>query len=215
MRIIDCDQRSPEWVTARLGRLTASRASDMLATLKGGGEGAGRRNLRAALVLERLTGKSQESGFVSAAMQAGIDREPDALLWYEAISGQIVQRTGFIAHDDLLAGASLDGHIGDFEGLVEAKSPIPATHLEYLRTGIVPKDYRDQVTHQLWITGAQWCDWCSFNPDFPESLRCKIVRILRDDAVIAEYEQKALAFLSEVDRDLAAVLAMVQRAAVA
>lgn len=207
MKILDCDQLTPEWIAARLGRLTASRAVDMLATIKTG-EAAARRNLRTQLVLERLTSKAQECGYVSAAMQQGMEREPDALLWYEALTGQIVQRTGFIVHNDLMAGASLDGHIGAFEGLVEAKSPIAATHFEYLKTGTVPKDYRDQILHQLWITGAQWCDWISYQPDFPESLRCKVVRIPRDDAAILEYEQKARAFLAEVERELEVLLTM-------
>lgn len=205
--MLDMEQRSPEWYQARLGRLTASRASDMLATIKSG-EAAARRNLRAQLVLERLTGKPQEFGYVSAAMQQGIEREPDALLWYEALTGQIVRRSGFLVHDDLLAGASLDGHIGDFEGVVEAKCPIPATHLEYLKTGRVPDEYAKQVTHQMWISGARWCDWFAFNPDFPESLRSRLVRVDRDEAVIAAYDTAARAFLAEVDREVEALLTM-------
>lgn len=201
MKILDCPQRSPEWIAARLGRLTASRAADMLASVKVG-EAAARRNLKAQLVLERLTGRSQESGYLSAAMQAGMDREPDALLWYEALTGQIVRRTGFIMHDELMAGASLDGHLGTFEGVVEAKSPIAATHLEYLRTGKVPGEYLKQAHHQMWITGARWCDWLSFNPYFPESLRCKLVRIPHDEAVIADYDKQARAFLAEIDDQL-------------
>ena len=207
MNILDCEQRSEAWARARLGRLTASRAVDMLTTIKSG-EAAGRRNLRAMLVLERLTNKPQESGYVSAAMQQGTDREPDALLWYEALTGQIVHRTGFITHDDLMAGASLDGHIGDFEGLVEAKSPIPATHLEYLRTGTVPGDYLAQITHQLWITGAQWCDFLSFDDRFPEDMQTFLVRVKREDVDIAAYEAKALAFLAEVETEVNAIKTM-------
>lgn len=205
MKIIECDQRSPEWIAARLGRLTASRASDMLATIKSG-ESAARRNLRVQLVLERLTGKSQENGYVSAAMQQGIDREPDALLWYEALTGQFVQRSGFLAHDTLMAGASLDGHLGEFETIIEAKCPIPATHLEYVKSGHVPSDYLAQITHQLWISGARECHWLSFNPDFPEHRRARLVVVTRDDKAIAEYEAKATAFLAEVDRELALLM---------
>ena len=40
--IIDAEQRSELWFTARLGRLTGSRAADMLATIKSG-EAAARR----------------------------------------------------------------------------------------------------------------------------------------------------------------------------
>ena len=204
VRIIECEQRTPEWFAARLGRLTASRAADMLATIKTG-EAAARRNLRTQLVLERLTGVSQESPYQSDAMRQGIEREADALLWYEAQTGQIVQRSGFVAHDDLMAGASLDGHVGDFAGIVEAKCPLASTHLETLESGAIPSDYQKQIVHQLWISGARWCDYVSYHPDFPEPLRLRIVRMMRDDGRIAEYETSARVFLSEVDGRLAAL----------
>jgi hypothetical protein len=31
----------------------------------------------------------------------------------------------------------------------------------------VPSDYLGQITHNLWITGAQWCDFVSFDDRFP------------------------------------------------
>lgn len=207
MIVIDCEQRSDEWRKARLGRLTGSNAAAMLATIQKG-EAAGRRNLRAQLVLERLTGKSAEKSFESQAMKDGVEREADALLQYEMLTGQIVTRSGFLAHDTLMAGCSLDGHIGEFEGIVEAKSPIAATHLEYLETGTVPGEYLKQITHNLWITGAAWCDWLSYQPDFPESLQVRQVRVMRDEASIAEYEAKAKAFLAEVDAKCAALATM-------
>jgi hypothetical protein len=92
---IAAEQRTPEWYAARVGRLTGSVAGDMLAKIKSG-EAAGRRNLRLRLVLERLTGKPQESGFVSQAMQDGIDREALAFAAYEALTGEMVQRSGFL-----------------------------------------------------------------------------------------------------------------------
>src|SRR5262245_64762264 len=98
-------QRTDEWYYARLGRITGSVAGDMLATIKKG-ESASRRNLRTRLVLERLTGVSQESRYVSVDMQYGIDREPAALVDYEARTGYMVRRVGFCAHDELQAGAS-------------------------------------------------------------------------------------------------------------
>ena len=48
-------QGSPEWFAVRCGRATASRFSDVLATIKSG-EAASRRNYKAQLVCERLTG---------------------------------------------------------------------------------------------------------------------------------------------------------------
>lgn len=203
--VIDAPQRSPEWFTARLGKLTGSRAADMLATIKSGGEAAGRRNLRVQLLLERITGRSQETGFVTPAMQAGIDREVDACAVYEALTGHLLTSTGFLVHDSILAGCSLDGHVGDFEGIIEIKSPLAATHLEYVKSGVIPGDYLKQILHGLWISGAQWCDWLSYHPDFPKALRVKLVRVVRDEAAIAAYEKAALAFLAEVDREVDAL----------
>ncbi len=203
--VIDAPQRSEPWYAARAGKLTGSVASEMLARLKGGAEGAGRRNLRLRLVLERITGKPQENGFQSAAMLQGIEREAAARAAYECLTQSIVTETGFVLHNEHQAGASLDGHVGDFEGLIELKSPLPATHLDYLRTGKVPGDYLKQVTHGLWVTGAQWCDWMSYQPDFPERLQTKLVRVNRADVDIYGYEREALAFLDEVAAEVEAI----------
>lgn len=221
----DVEQRSPEWHALRAGRVCGSRAADMLAMkypepLKSGApskakptELAGRRNLRAQLVLERITGRSQErGGFTSQAMQDGADREAAALEAYEALSGRLIRSVGFVSHLSLMAGYSPDGVVGEFVGLVEAKSPLPATHLDYLESGKVPGDYYKQVLHGLWLTGAAWCDWLSFHPEFPEALQVKLVRIHRDEAAIAEYDQKIRAFLAEVDQKVAAVRTMVDLA---
>ena len=204
MKVIHADQRSAEWFTARLGKLTGSRAADMLATIKSG-EAAARRNLRVQLVLERLTGRSQENGFVSPAMQQGIDREADAAALYEGLTGRLLSTSGFLQHDTLAAGCSLDGHVGDYEGIIEIKAPLAATHFEYLRTGLVPDIYRKQIVHGLWISGAWWCDWLSYQPEFPEPIQVKLVRVERNKDEIAAYETKARAFLAEVDQELAAL----------
>lgn len=214
MTIHDLDQRTPEWAALRLGRVTSTCADAVMATLKGKGEAAGRRHLRARLVLERLTGRSQEREFMTQAMQDGVDREADAYAAYEALTGTILRRVGFVSHDALMAGVSPDGVIGAFDALVEIKSPMAATHLEYLETGRVPTDYLRQVVHGQWITGAQWTDWLSFHPDFPAPLTVKLVRIHRDEAAIEEYDRAVRAFLIEVDEKLVALQALADRQAV-
>lgn len=203
--IIECDQRSPEWHVARLGRLTASHAGEMLAKRKDKTEAAGRRNLRLQLILERLTGKPQGSDFQSAAMLVGIEREPDAVAAYEAETGEIVSTVGFLSHNTLMVGASLDGYLGDFEVLTSIKCRQPAAHWDFLRAGIVPADALGQMRHEAWLTGAREHHYVSFNPDFPagKQLRIKVYR--REALDIVEYEAEALAFLAEVDVELKAV----------
>lgn len=196
--VLEAPQRSPAWVRARLGRLTSSRAADMLASVKGG-EAIGRRNLRLQLVQERRTGRLVD-GYESAAMRVGLEREPAARDWYEAVSGTFVTQTGFLAHRTLQTGVSLDGHVGDFLGLLELKCPQALTHVDYIAAGQkIPGDHRKQIIHALWVTGARWCDWMSYQPEFPPALRAHVVRVERDEREIASYALAATLFLREVD----------------
>ena len=201
------EQRSAEWFRVRLGKLTGSVAGDMLAKVKSG-EAACRRNLRLRLVLERLTGQSQDDTYITPAMQAGIDREALAFAAYESMTGELVSRSGFLAHTEIQAGCSLDGHIGDFDKLLSIKCRQPAAHFEFLRSGKIPADALAQIRHELWIVGASEHDYFSFNPDFPAPLRARVVTVNAADAQIPEYEREALAFLAEVDREVEAVQTM-------
>ena len=64
------------------------------------------------------------------------------------------------------------------------------------------------MTHNLWVTGAQWCDFVSFDPRFPEHLQLFVVRVARKDVDLKGYEAKALAFLAEVDAEVRELEAM-------
>lgn len=211
--VVAAAQRSPEWKRARAGRLTASRAKDVLATIKSG-EAAARRDLRVQLVVERLTGEPQDSDFVNADMQRGIDLEPAAFAAYEAFTGHVPERCGFVAHNELLIGCSPDGVLDDFGGLLELKVPRSATHLGYLRSGTVPAEHLPQLLHALWVTGADYIDFLSYDPRFPAHLQTFYVRLERDEAAIDAYARKALAFLEEVERDVQAVTSMTDLKAV-
>jgi hypothetical protein len=195
--VLDVPQRSPAWEAARLGRLTGSRAAAMLAVAPGGS--AGRRGLCVQLAAERRTGRSHASTFLSPAMRDGIAHEAAARAWYATLTGRRLHETGFLLHTDLQAGVSLDGHVGDFEGLVEIKCPLPLTHADYLTAGTVPTPHRKQIVHGLWLTGARWCDWVSFHPGFAPALRAQVVRVVRDEREIAGYAQAVARFLHEVD----------------
>ena len=82
------EQRTEEWFTARLGKVTASRVADVIAKTKSG-YSTSRDNYMAQLVCERLTGKQGES-FTNSAMQWGTETEPLARSAYEAITDIMV-----------------------------------------------------------------------------------------------------------------------------
>lgn len=203
-RVIDEPQRSEAWFQARLGRLTGSVAADMLAKVKTG-EAAARRDLRMRLVCERLTNQPQENGYVNPAMQRGIELEPAAIAAYEAATGNLVRRTGFLAADGLMAGCSLDGDIDGFKVVLETKCPKSATHLGYLRAKTMPTEHVPQALHNCWVSGAEACDFVSFDDRFPAELALFIVRFTPTALQLTDYEMAAMAFLNEVSREEADV----------
>lgn len=205
MRILTTTQLTDEWRMARVGMFSASRAADMLATTQKGGEAAARRDLRLQLALERITGQPQGDDFQNAAMLRGVEKEPAAFDAYEALTGQMAHKVGFVAHDTLMMGASPDGIIGDWEGLLEIKAPKSATHLSYLKEKAIPKEYIAQITHALFVTGAKWASFVSFDDRMPGRLQMFHVRIARDEAVVQAYADKAIAFLKEVDVEVQSI----------
>jgi putative phage-type endonuclease len=195
------EQRSEAWFAARAGKVTASRISDVLARTKSGW-GAGRKNYAAQLVAERLTG-TVEPSYCNAAMQWGTDTEPHAREAYCQHMLCAVEEVAFVDHPTIaMAGASPDGLIGD-DGLVEIKCPGTATHIETLLGGSIPDKYRLQMLFQMACTGRQYCDFVSFDPRLPETMRLFVQRLPRDDAEIAEVEREVAAFLAEIDETVA------------
>lgn len=191
------EQRSESWFAARLGKVTASRVSDVIAQTKSGW-GAGRKNYMSQLLCERLTGLQQDS-FSNAAMQWGTEIEPRARAAYQFVTDNIVQEVGFVDHPRIaMSGASPDGLIGD-KGLIEIKCPNTATHLDTLLNGTIPDKYIVQMQWQMTCTGTDWCDFVSFDPRIGQDHEYWCNRIERDDKRIQELEEMVSEFLSELD----------------
>lgn len=192
------EQRTPEWFAERLGKITASRIADVVGKTKSGSYGAARKNYMAELLCQRLTGQ-QEEKFTSATMQHGTDTEPAARAMYTLETGADVTETGFIPHPSIaMSGASPDGLVGE-DGLIEIKCPNTATHLEFLQSRKPKHEYLLQMQWQMACTGRQWCDFVSYDDRLPEKLAYRCIRIPRDNKLIAELEEEAVKFLTELD----------------
>lgn len=211
--VVEAEQRSEEWRLARCGRLTASVAKHILSTGRGGGEAVGRRDLRIQLATERITGQPIEDGFQSDAMRRGAELEAEAIAAYEAHTGSLVQRVGFLAHIALPIGCSPDGMIDNAVGGAEIKAPKQATHLGYLLAKTLPEDYRPQILHSLLVTEADYWDFCSYDPRFPEPLQIFCIRTKRDDVDLKAYRLSVELFLGEVSKQESEVRALMVRAA--
>lgn len=190
-------QGSDEWKKARLGKVTASRVADVLAKTKTG-YSTSRQNYAIELALERITGTRVET-FTNAAMQRGTEQEPIARAVYESRTGNLVEEVGIIDHPTLpMCAASPDGLVDD-DGMVEIKNPNSATHLRTLLSKKADPQYLPQMYWQMACSGRKWVEFVSFDSRMPEHAKFFMVRVPRDEAVIAEIEAEVSKFLKEVD----------------
>lgn len=189
------EQRTDDWFTARLGKVTASRISDVVAKTKSG-VSASRGNYMAQLIVERMTNKPTES-YSNSAMQWGTDTEPLARAAYEMATNTMVEEVGFVPHPHLeMCGASPDGLVGD-DGLIEIKCPNTSTHIEFLISGDIDNKYLLQMQWQMACTGRKWCDFVSFDPRMPEALQLKIICVHFNEMLVADLEHQVEQFLNE------------------
>jgi putative phage-type endonuclease len=202
------EQRTEEWFQQRLGKVTASRISDVIAKTKTG-VSTSRQNYLVQLVSERLTGKKGDS-FVNQAMLDGIERESAARELYMRTRGVSVTEVGFFDHPVIKnSGASPDGAVnaeedGKYAGLIEIKCPIETTHTNTLMSKSVPSKYIPQIQWQMASVSpnVKWCDFISYNPNFPDTMQLFVARVDRDDTYIAELEAEVIKFLDEVEQTI-------------
>jgi len=195
------EQRSAEWFSARLGKVTASKIDDIMAKTKSG-ESQYTKRYKLQLVTERLTNKVVPL-FMNAAMAHGVEYEDEARVEYankmKLLIDTDVREVGFIDHPSIhMSGASPDGLVGK-DGLIEIKCPQPITHTETLVSSEIARKYIHQMQWQMACTGKKWCDFVSYQPSFPEDCKLFIKRVERDDDLIGHLEVAVSKFLSEVD----------------
>ena len=195
------EQRSDEWFQTRLGKVTASRISDVIAKTKTG-VSTSRYNYLIQLVSERLTGKKGDSVFINQAMQDGIDREEIARTLYTLKHGE-VDEVSFIDHPTIaMSGASPDGALHSVNGGIEIKCPIETTHTNTLMTQSIPTKYLPQMFWQMACAGYDFVDFISYNPNFPDHLQLFVKRLDRDNDYIRQLESEVSAFLAEVEQQI-------------
>jgi len=200
VNMLDIEQGSDAWRSARMGKVTASRVADLMAKTKSG-YGASRKNYMAQLVCERMTGAWQDS-YTNSAMQWGVEKEPEAKAAYSFFTGNNITAASFVPHPAIPdAGASPDGYVGE-DGLIECKCPLSATHIETLLSQSVDSRYVLQIQFQLACTGRKWCDFVSFDPRMPPELSLFVKRIDRDQKMIDELQREVLLFLNELNETI-------------
>lgn len=204
--IVDVEQGTPEWKQARCGIVTASRAAHVNGMKDNGDETSKRRDYRAEIISEILTGQPYpQSAERARQVLWGKEQEPFARAAYELLRGELVDTCGFVLHAEIdRFGASPDGLVGE-DGLIQIKCPATATQIEYWQAGTVPLEHMPQMLAEMSCTGRDWCDFVSFDPRLPEHLQLFVRRFARNDGLIAKLERNVVAFNQQIDEILAAL----------
>lgn len=168
MRIIDCEQHSPEWFAARLGIPTASEFGSII-TAKRGEYAAAAETYIDRLIDECIRPDADRSWGSNRHTERGNEREPEARDLYAFDRDLVPQQVGFILNDAGTLGCSPDSLI-ELDGGLEIKCPDGPTHVRWLRAGGLPDDHKAQVHGSLIVTGRQWWDFLSYCPPYPQIL---------------------------------------------
>jgi hypothetical protein len=180
MKLFSVEQRSEAWFSARRGLPTCSRFDSIL-TPRNAAPSSGQQTLINELIAESILPPelgSIKPQFTNDDIERGMILEAEARCAYdmEFAKGQPVTQVGFVLHESGLFGGSPDALVGE-DGGVEIKCPAPATHIGYIRKGVLPDAYRCQVHGYLIVTGRPYWDFFSYARAFqPFHLR-----VTRDD----------------------------------
>jgi len=200
MKIIyDIVQGSDEWKNLRLGKVTASRLSDVMSKGRGSSPSKTRHAYMMQLIAEKLTGEPQDN-FTNQYIEWGNECEPQARSMYEFETGNNVDQVAFVDCENGF-GVSPDGLIGE-SGLIEIKCPKSTTQIERYLKGEFPSTYKAQVQGQLMATEREWCDFVSFDPRISGEAQYFCIRVERDEKYITELDQGINDFLSEMNEIL-------------
>ena len=187
-----CAQRSDEWHDRRRNVVcTASEAGDVMARAR-----FDPKPLLCKRIGQRLLSRSLD-GSVTAAMQRGIDNEPDAVKQFSRITGLGVRQVGFITTDDERFGCSPDGLIiGEHEGL-EIKCREVHHHVRHMLKGATD-EYYAQLQMQCWVADLRAVHFYAYHPELPPGYE----RVLRDEGYIAKLVPALFDFAARFDAAL-------------
>jgi putative phage-type endonuclease len=192
------DVQKAAWLSARCGKLTASRMADALDVLKNGKPSAARVKLMHEILAERMTGDSVPH-YVNDFMRWGLEQEPAAKDAYEVATGALLTPCGFIDHPEIdNFGATPDSLLDD-DALIEFKCPQTTTHIAWMLAGVVPEQHRPQILAQLACTGRTRAVFASFDPRVPPRSQLFVREWIPTADEIRAVEDGARAFLGEID----------------
>lgn len=194
MEKIIVEQRSLEWFELRKGKITSSEFYKIM------GDGKGKDPLSETAKTYLLEKVSESfNGFLAPtsgmALDWGRDLEDMALEIYKNKSKEPATKCPFIQVNEHYGG-SPDALV-EKRGAIEIKCPYNSTN--HFKHGLIKSDadfkktspayYYQSMSHML-VSGAEWCDFVSFDPRVDEKHMMFIYRLYRNEEEIQNMKAK-------------------------
>lgn len=161
MKVIDVDQNSPEWESAKAGKFSASNMHKIISPT--GKPSKQVDSYIDELIAERITGELSGSFKGNVHTERGHELEDEAADYYAMLNGVDPQRIGFCLTDDDVLGASPDRLIGE-DGMLEIKTCLPRIMVEMYQCETLEQDHRPQTQCGLYVLGRKWIDTMLYCP---------------------------------------------------
>ncbi len=199
MTVGDAAQGSDAWFKLKLGVISASDASKVVAKK----DSDTRHTYMCSLVSQVCTGVMEELN--SKYLDWGNQNEDAARSSYEFEKDTLVTKIPFVFKDDShRAGCSPDALVTETKGL-EIKCPYNSeNYIKFLVDGHIKPEYVWQSQFTLWVLDAEEWDFMQFDPRMRKS-PSHIVTVKRDAEKQAKFDDLIPAFIEDMDKMLAKI----------
>jgi len=193
----DIEQGTEEWLSVRLGIVTASEMNNIITP-----KGAPTKNEKMRSYACQIAAEREfafiEDHYESYDMMRGTAEEGNARDVYNETYDEVKQ-CGFITReiDGITVGASPDGLVGD-DGCIEIKSRKAKFQVQTILSGEVPAEYMNQIQAVLLISGREWCDFIQYSNGLPLFVKRVTVDHERQDKIktaIIEFEKVVVEYI--------------------
>lgn len=195
-RVDGAEQGSEAWFKMKLGVLSASNASKIVAKI----DSDTRFTYMAELIGQVCTGIVEEVN--SKHMDWGRQNEAAARSYYEFASGLSMTQLPFVFKDQSFrVGCSPDGLVNDKKG-AEIKAPwATANYIKFLVEDDIKSEWKWQYQFTMHVLGAEQWDFCQYDPRM-KTKPMKILTVDRDPKMQKTLEDAIPQFIADMDKML-------------
>ena len=204
--VLQIEQGGEDWMKLRLGVITASEVSNVIAKPRNGTKWTDMKfSYFHTLIAEVCTGVAPEVN--AKALAWGKQFEVDARMLFEFTAGVQVTEAPILYRDNSMRTAcSPDGLCSNEFGL-ELKCPFTSRDFVKFRLGgfdAIKSAYMAQVQYSMWVTGKDAWFFANYDPRMKrEGIHHVVVE--RDDKYMADFDEYVPEFIEKMDMALAEI----------